>query len=76
MPVTAFDRAVVPASVYFTLHRNREGYVIHCLICNKSWQCPEFPYASGYYEPLKLHLFDHNINVYKLLSFAVAEHKS
>lgn len=69
MPQTAFDRAVLPADVYYTLHRDRDAYIVHCLLCGRSWQCPEYPYASGYYEPLRLHLLEHGISVYKLLAF-------
>lgn len=69
MPDTAFDRAVVPASVHFTLHRGQDHYVIHCLLCNVSWRCPCHPYSSGYYLPLQEHLLSHGIIVYKLLSF-------
>lgn len=70
MPINTFDHAVIPAEVYFTLHRGRDAYFVHCLRCNRCWQCPEHPYASGYYEPLRLHLLEHGIDVYKLLAFA------
>lgn len=71
MPNTTFDRAIVPASVYFTLHRGRDCYWIHCLLCGKRWQCPEYPYASGYYLILRDHLLEHGLDIYKLLSFTV-----
>lgn len=69
MPDTSLVRAIVPASVHFTLHRGRERYLIHCLRCNRHWECDEHPYSAGYYVPLIDHLLSHGIIVYKLLSF-------